>query len=198
MPPLFRFDQDDKRYNWGAMKTKLRKFASNYLLLFGVAGTVLALDQWTKFLVRNTLAYGEYWSPWEWLTPVARIVHWRNTGAAFGMGQNLGLLFTLLAIVVTILITVYYPQIPRQAWPLRVALAMQMGGALGNLLDRLMMGHVTDFISLGRFPVFNVADASISVGAAVLFVGMWLEERRSKATPAGEEEASSISKAGNA
>ncbi|RME06071.1 MAG: signal peptidase II [Anaerolineae bacterium] len=179
------------------MKTTLRKFASNYLLLFGVAGVVLALDQWTKALVRSTLDYGEYWSPWEWLTPLARIVHWRNTGAAFGMGQNLGLLFTMLAIVVSILIIVYYPQIPRQAWPLRIALAMQMGGALGNLLDRLTLGHVTDFISVGRFPVFNVADASISVGAAVLFIGMWLEERRSK-TPPAEEEPASISEAGNA
>jgi signal peptidase II len=61
---------------------------------------------------------------------------------------------------------------------LRIALAMQMGGALGNLIDRLTQGYVTDFVSLGRFAVFNVADASISVGVAVLVIGVWLKDRQ--------------------
>ena len=55
-------------------------------------------------------------------------------------------------------------------------MSMQLGGAIGNLTDRLTIGHVTDFISVGTFPVFNVADASISVGAAVLFLGIWMME----------------------
>jgi signal peptidase II len=57
---------------------------------------------------------------------------------------------------------------------------MQLGGAIGNLIDRLRIGHVTDFISVGTFPVFNVADASITVGCAVLLVGVWLNERAQK------------------
>ena len=59
-------------------------------------------------------------------------------------------------------------------------MSMQLGGAIGNLSDRLTIGHVTDFISVGTFPVFNVADASISVGAAVLFIGVWMMERAEK------------------
>jgi signal peptidase II len=59
-------------------------------------------------------------------------------------------------------------------------MSMQLGGAIGNLTDRLTIGHVTDFISVGTFPVFNIADASISVGAAVLFVGIWMMERAEK------------------
>ncbi len=61
---------------------------------------------------------------------------------------------------------------------MRLALALQLGGALGNLTDRLIHGIVTDFISIGSFPVFNIADASISIGSAILIATMWVEERR--------------------
>jgi signal peptidase II len=71
----------------------------------------------------------------------------------------------------------YYPQVDPADWSLRVAMAMQTAGAAGNLLDRLMHQEVTDFISVGIFPVFNVADASITVGVAVLLLGVWIKER---------------------
>jgi signal peptidase II len=57
---------------------------------------------------------------------------------------------------------------------------MQLGGAVGNLIDRLTIGYVVDFVSVGQFPVFNVADSSITVGVAILLVGMWLQERQEK------------------
>ena len=156
----------------------MKKYIRDYAFLFTLAGVIIALDQWTKEIVRTHLTSGELWSPWEWLTPYARIVHWHNTGAAFGLGQNLSLVFTLLAILVVGAIIFYFPQIPRQDWPLRIALGMQLGGAAGNLIDRLAQGYVTDFISVGTFPVFNVADSSISIGVAVLIIGMWISERR--------------------
>jgi len=62
-------------------------------------------------------------------------------------------------------------------WSLRIAMSMQLGGAAGNLIDRLTIGHVTDFISIGNFAVFNVADASISIGAAILFLGIIIMDR---------------------
>ena len=68
----------------------------------------------------------------------------------------------------------------------------QLGGALGNLIDRLTVGHVTDFVSVGTFPVFNVADASISVGCVVLLLGVWWQERaakKEKMQPAPSEQA---------
>jgi len=164
--------------------------ARDYLGLLGLAGLVVGLDQWTKYLVRTRLAVADTWSPWEWLAPYARVVHWSNTGAAFGFFQSGGMVFTVVAIVVSIAIIYYFPRIPSGHLPLRLALGLQLGGALGNLIDRLAQGTVTDFISIGSFPVFNVADAGISVGVAVLVATMWFEERRQKAedgeTPSSE------------
>jgi signal peptidase II len=159
----------------------LRQIFRNYLLLFILAGSIIGLDQWTKYLVRANLALGEVYVPWQWLQPYARIVHWKNTGAAFGIFQGFGDVFTVLAIIVSILIIYYYPQVSRQDWTLRVALGLQLGGAVGNLIDRLTIGWVIDFISIGSFPVFNVADSSISIGVAVLIIGIWTKERREKA-----------------
>jgi signal peptidase II len=146
-----------------------------------MAGFIVALDQWTKFLVRTRLPFGEIWSPWSWLTPYARIVNWKNSGAAFGMLQGFGGVFTLLAIVVALAIFYYYPQVSAQDWYLKLAMGLQLGGALGNLVDRLtQQGHVTDFISIGNFPVFNVADSSISIGVAVLVIGIWIKDRQER------------------
>jgi signal peptidase II len=158
----------------------LKKYASNYLFLLIIGGAVIALDQWTKSLVRANLAIRETWVPWEWLAPYARIVHWQNTGAAFGMFQGFNLVFSVLAVIVSIVILYYFPQVPRRDWPLRVAMGLQLGGAIGNLIDRVVYGTVTDFISVGNFAVFNVADASISVGVAVLILGMWLKDRQER------------------
>ncbi|GAB4521883.1 MAG: hypothetical protein Fur0018_02910 [Anaerolineales bacterium] len=156
------------------MKFPLRK----YTILLTGAGLIAALDQYTKALVRTHLTIGQQWAPWDWLLPYARIVHWTNRGAAFGIFQNGSLFFTLLAFVVAILILAYYPRIPHHEWGLRIALVLQLGGAVGNLLDRLQHGQVTDFISVGSFAVFNVADASISIGAAILMISYWLQERQ--------------------
>ena len=158
----------------------MKNYFRSYLLLFILAVIIISFDQWTKYLVRTQLQFGQTWVPWDWLAPYARIVYWHNSGAAFGLGQNLSLLFTILAIVVSCAIIVYYPRIPKEDWPLRVALGMQFGGAIGNLIDRLTIGFVTDFISVGNFPVFNVADSSVSVGVAVLIIGMWIVERKKK------------------
>jgi signal peptidase II len=65
-------------------------------------------------------------------------------------------------------------------WTLRLAMGLQLGGAAGNLIDRLQTGRVTDFISIGSFPVFNIADSAISVGVVVLLLGVWLRERQSQ------------------
>jgi signal peptidase II len=160
----------------------LNQKVKDYLVLIGVAGTVIALDQWTKWLVRTNIEFGAQWLPeWlPWLSPYARIVHWYNSGAAFGMFQNGNLVFTTLAILVVIAIIYYYPQVEAEDWTLKLAMGLQLAGASGNLIDRLMVGKVTDFISIGTFPVFNVADSSITVGVIVLLLGVWVKERQEK------------------
>ncbi|MGC8855913.1 MAG: signal peptidase II [Anaerolineae bacterium] len=153
-----------------------------YAILILLAGSIVALDQWTKWLVRTYIPLGGIWLPTglEWLSPYARIVHWYNRGAAFGMFQNGNLIFTLLAFVVVGAILYFYPQVERSDWSLRLALGLQLGGAVGNLLDRLTVGQVTDFISVGTFPVFNIADSSITIGVLVLLLGVWLREGEQK------------------
>ena len=145
-----------------------------------VTGVIVLLDQWTKWLIRSNLPSGATWLPdWlSWLSPYARFVNWHNTGAAFGMFQGGSMIFTVLAFIVIGVIIYYFPQVDRREWYLRTALSMQLGGAIGNLADRLTQeGRVTDFISVGNFPVFNIADASISVGTVVLLLGVYLQER---------------------
>ena len=160
--------------------TKKKKVLS-YLLLAGIALFVVVVDQWTKNLVHTHLVYGAIWSPWAWLEPYARIIYWDNSGAAFGMLQGYGGIFTILAILVSIGIIYYYPHLEDDDWPMRLILGIQLGGALGNLVDRLTrQGRVTDFISLGNFPVFNVADACITVGTILLISLIWYRDNQEK------------------
>ncbi|MFH1446753.1 MAG: signal peptidase II [Chloroflexota bacterium] len=166
----------------------MRQLIKKYLLLFGIAGLIITLDQITKNIVRSNLTINEMWSPWEWLAPYARVVHWRNTGAAFGIFQSGGTIFAVLAVIVTGIIIFYYPQLPQEDKVARIALAMQLGGALGNLIDRLTIGYVTDFFSFGNFPVFNVADMCITCGTAVLLLGMWVSERKAHKKAKGERQ----------
>lgn len=158
----------------------MKNIVGKYVYLFAIAGLIVALDQWTKNLVRTNLTLGETWLPdsLAWLSPYARIVHWYNTGAAFGMFQSGSMVFTVLAILVISAIIYYFPRVETHDWTLRLAMSMQLAGAVGNLVDRLTQdGRVTDFISVGAFPVFNIADASISTGTAILLLGVYLQER---------------------
>lgn len=167
----------------------MNRHIRDYALLIGLGAVIVALDQWTKWLVRTNIPFEATWLP-DWLaslSPYARIVHWNNSGAAFGSFQNGNSVFTALAILVIGAILYYYPRVERDDWTLKVAMGMQLGGAAGNLIDRLSMGRVTDFISIGSFPVFNIADSAISIGVVVLLLGVWLKERHAKgdaATPA--------------
>jgi signal peptidase II len=159
----------------------LGKVIHSYRLLLVVGGIIILLDQITKVLVRSSLNLSEVWTPAPWMEPYFRIVHWRNTGAAFGMGQEFGTVFAVLAMIVSGVILYYYPRIPAEERILRLALILQFAGAVGNLIDRLLFGYVIDFISLLAFlnmPVFNIADLSITVGVIVLVLSVWHKERK--------------------
>jgi signal peptidase II len=118
--------------------------------------------------------------PIDWLAPYFRFVNWHNTGAAFGIFQGMNTIFMVLAFVIIALILIYFPTIPTDDIFFRLALTLQMAGAAGNLIDRIFRGYVTDFISIGRFPVFNIADSCITMGVVVLLIGMWIEERKTE------------------
>ncbi len=141
-----------------------------------VAGIVLALDQVTKHTIAAGIAAGEE----KKLLPGVTLVHVRNTGVAFSMfssGGTLVLVFTLVALA---LLLGYFALHPERPW-LWVPTGMLVGGAVGNLIDRIANGAVTDFIKLPHWPAFNVADMSITFGVLAL---LWVLEgprRRSSA-----------------
>ena len=165
----------------------MKKYLLDYAQLILIAGIIILLDQLTKYLVRTNIPMNTVYRPELWISQYARIVHVNNSGAAFGMFRNLGNVFSILSFGVSLVILYYFPQVPRKEWYLRIALGLLLGGAIGNLIDRLLFeGHVTDFISLGNIPVFNVADSSISTGVVILFLVMWFQERQKKTLP-GEE-----------
>jgi len=165
----------------------LNKKVKNYIFLFIVAGLLIAVDQWSKAQVRSALPLGSIWSPWEWLTPYARIVHWKNTGVAFGMFQGMSTVFAILAAIVSLVIIYYYPRVSGESLTLKIAMSLQLAGAMGNFIDRVTITYVTDFISIGNFPVFNVADACISIGVVILLVYVWLQEKKEKEASANME-----------
>jgi len=146
--------------------TPLRLRWRRDLFFFSTAAAVLALDQLTKHVVRATLERGETF-PESW--PV-RFVHVTNTGAAFGIlqEQNAFLVITTVIGVAAILVYYWYP--PFEHAIMTAAVGMLLGGAIGNLSDRLRLGEVTDFIDFPHYPAFNVADSSIVVGVALLVI----------------------------
>jgi signal peptidase II len=139
-----------------------------------VVALVVGLDQLAKAAVRSGIPVGEERRFFIGI----KLVHVRNTGVAFSLfsgGGTLVLVFTLLALAVLV---AYLARRPDRPW-LWIPTGMLIGGALGNLIDRLVHGAVTDFIKLPLWPAFNVADMSITFGVLVL---LWVLEgpRRSE------------------
>ena len=150
------------------------------LVLLQLAALFFLADQLTKFLVREFLERGDSIPDQGFF----RITHTYNTGSAFGLFRDQNVPLILVSVVgITVLLLIYRNQ-PRPGKILRLSLALQLGGAAGNLLDRLRLGHVTDFLDVGLWPVFNLADASIVVGLVLL---AWLflrpEQRRGEGRP---------------
>jgi signal peptidase II len=130
-----------------------------------LAAAVLIADQLTKALVRSSIALGAT----RHLLPGVTLVHAQNSGVAFSLltGSEVGVIVVTLVVVAAIL-AYFAKQGGRPGmW---LACGLVVGGALGNLLDRLRTGLVTDFIKLPHWPAFNLADAAITLGVLTLFV----------------------------
>ena len=151
------------------------------LLFLSLAAAVIALDQLTKHLVRAYIDPGETF-PDGW---AVRLVNVSNTGAAFGILQNQGAFLVITSVIGVVAILLYYAYPPFEYWPMTAALALVLGGAVGNLSDRIRLGEVTDFIDFPRYPSFNVADSSIVIGVAVLagLLALGLPRVRPKGEP---------------
>jgi len=148
----------------------------DYVPLLAIAASVAVVDQLTKAWVRLNLPYGQVFMPDFWLTRYLRLIHWQNTGMVGGALQNINTFFIVLSFVVIAIILFYFPRVPAHERGQRLALALLLGGGVGNLIDRLFLGHVVDFISIGSLPVGNLADGSVIAGLAILILGSLLSE----------------------
>ena len=147
-------------------------FLSSLLLLLGLAVLVVALDQFTKATVTDKLKNGRVVDV---LGGLVRLDFTSNTGAAFGMLPSAGLFFTLVAVGVAIAIGASYRRIAASPPPVRIGIGSILGGAIGNLIDRVRLGYVVDFIDLRWWPVFNLADSAIVLG--VTLIVLWTIRR---------------------
>lgn len=146
---------------------------------------VIALDQWTKHIVLGALDHLER------VEVIPGLLNWTlafNPGAAFSFLANESgwqrWLFTALAIGVSAVLVVWLGLTRRNDWLTALPLALIVGGAVGNLIDRVRHGHVTDFIQVFHgdwyFPAFNVADSAISVGAVLLILSGFISGKDAK------------------
>jgi signal peptidase II len=143
-----------------------------WVVLF-VAAVVIVLDKLTKDWVRQHIPLNGFTIPIPSLGEYFVFEHVNNHGAAFGILQNQGTLFIAIAFIVAIAILIYARYLPLDQWLVRVLLGLQLGGAIGNVIDRINQGFVTDFIKMGipgryYWPNYNIADSSIVTGVIAL------------------------------
>jgi signal peptidase II len=152
-------------------------------LFLAVACLTLAADQASKWVILNHLPEGRSWPPADhWIAKVFTFAHVRNTGVALGMFQGRNSFFLGLAVVVAAGLWVFQRRTDPTHRLVHLAVGLQVGGAIGNMIDRVRLGHVVDFLSFKIFwPVFNVADAAIVMGVVLLMVHFWQAERRAEA-----------------
>lgn len=145
---------------------------------------LLALDQWSKWLVMSKLVQGE---SIPLIDSIFYLTYVRNPGAAFGMLPYKTVFFVIVTLVVLIGIIIFFRRIPAGKVLLKTGLALQVGGALGNLVDRVRFGHVVDFFDFRVWPVFNVADIGIVIGVGILFIELVKSDRTDKNKEAAGE-----------
>ncbi|MXZ25441.1 MAG: signal peptidase II [Caldilineaceae bacterium SB0665_bin_21] len=142
------------------------------------AAIVVALDQWTKVLVREHIELHHSSTPIAWLEGIFMLEHVHNYGAAFGILQNAGILFVITTVVISIAILVSIGRLGISQRGMQVLMGLILGGAIGNFIDRMTLGYVTDFVKVGipgkaYWPNFNIADSSIVVGVLIMTFMAW-------------------------
>ncbi len=150
-----------------------------------VALFVLIADQATKYAVVRFVGIGGQWSPSEALAPYFSITAGVNTGGACGYFPQFGQLFAFAPFVIMAIVIVFYLQQKQPGWLLTLGTGLIMGGALGNLVDRLRFGYVVDFIYIFHWPVFNIADAAVSTAVVLLLFWSLREDATQQATSEG-------------
>ncbi len=149
-----------------------------FRLLVALIVLILVLDQLSKWWVVRHIAPGEYVYPVPAIAPFFGFTFVQNTGAAFGLFQNANALLAVLAVIVVAVIVRTLRALPPDRLLVRVALTLLIAGAIGNLIDRVRLGYAIDFVAVGSFARFNVADSAVSTGVVLLLLAWLLEGRK--------------------
>lgn len=150
-----------------------------------VAIVIVAIDQWTKWLVVKNMELGERIQVVE---PTFALLSHRNRGAAWGMLEGQMWLFTIVTVLVIAGILYYFHKDAKGKPLFQLSLMIILGGAIGNFIDRLYRGEVVDFIDVlipiinYDFPIFNIADAALTIGVGLVIIVLFLEEKQEKKT----------------
>lgn len=153
------------------------------LIVLTVAALVIVIDQAIKYLVSTWLPFGGAWSPLPGSGPFFQIVHVPNTGVAFGLFKDLGAVFIVVPLIISGIILYYVRRLRADQKFMAVALGLTLGGALGNVIDRVRLGYVIDYFDIGVGALRNAsnfADWSIVLGVILLGVATLLEDRKLK------------------
>ena len=152
-----------------------------------VAPLSLIFDQSSKIVVQKTMIRRESIPV---LGDFFRLTYIQNPGAAFGLDLGSSFLHTLISIAALFFVGWLFYTTPRESRFLRLGLSMVVGGALGNIIDRLYLGAVVDFFDVGfgtlRWPIFNVADSFVTVGIFLLAIGYWGQKEKDKSSDGRE------------
>jgi|SRR3989338_4189886 len=141
-----------------------------HIIIFSAAFIVLFLDQLTKFLVRKNFQLSESIPI---IKNIFHLTYVTNTGSAFGLFKGINPFFILFSMIVIIAIFLYLKKITANEKLLQLAVGLLLGGTVGNLADRLIHGHVIDFIDFRVWPVFNIADSAVTISVVLLIILLW-------------------------
>ena len=161
-----------------------------------MAFLVLSIDQLSKGWIESYLPVGAVWTPFTCTERYFHVVHFTNTGAALGLFPGQSGLLALIAAITVVVVLSYAWRVPGDAWLIRLCMGLPVGGACGNLLDRLQQGHVTDFLLFTlpidghvlMLPAWNVADSAIVVGSIALVI-LFLRQQPARSLPPTRDQA---------
>jgi signal peptidase II len=167
-------------------------------LVWGLFLAALAADQISKAIVTSSLNRGESWPD----DGFVQATYARNTGTAFGLFRDQGFTLTIISLVAVAGMIYFFRGTALKGWPMRLSIGIMLGGAIGNLVDRIRLGFVVDFIDIGAWPIFNLADSFITTGIAILVITTLLfpdqistARAGSQNGPAGDDDAPAASEA---
>lgn len=140
------------------------------VFIFSTSLIIIFLDQLTKFLIKQNFQLNQSLPI---IKDILHITYITNTGSAFGLLKGFNLIFIAFSIIVIIAIFYFFKKIKENESLLQFSVGMLLGGTIGNLIDRLLQGAVTDFIDFRIWPVFNLADSAVTISVAILIILLW-------------------------